>query len=114
MQDQDSPLARAGVLFQRLLAATFAVMVVLAMLYVAGNFQGFADATQRNLLRGMRGLAAVCAVGLAVSLPVELVVRVRPPGRLVARALFLLAGAVVAALVAWGGTMLLVLQEATT
>lgn len=114
MQYQESTVARAARLFQRLIAATFAVVVVLAMLYVAGNYQGFGDSTQRNLLVAIRTLAAVCAVGLIVSLPVEIIVRTRPAGRLVGRVILLLFGAAAAAAIAWGGSLLIVLQEAAT
>ena len=47
--------------------------LVLALLYVVGNYQGFTDRTQLQLLRAMQGISGIGTVAAGVAFLLELV-----------------------------------------
>jgi len=59
-------------LFERALILVFTLSVVLALLYVVGNFQGFTDRTQVQLLQILQAAAGITTVAGGVSSILEL------------------------------------------
>lgn len=103
-------------LFERLIIVASGMTLTAAMLYVAGNYQGFSDATQRYLLEVTRLFAAPSLVAIILAFGMELLVAIlpdRPHGRSGARLLrivsLLLTGIVVGTILV-GSTTIIVLQ----
>lgn len=73
MQDQESILDIAIRFFERALIFTFSMTLVLAVLYVVGNYQEFTDRTQFQLLAIMQAIAGITTVGALVGVPLEMI-----------------------------------------
>jgi hypothetical protein len=71
MQDQESILDIAIRFFERTLIFSFSMTLVLATLYVVGNYQEFTDRTQLQLLEIMQAIAAITTVGSLICAPLE-------------------------------------------
>ena len=71
MQDQESILGIAIRFFERAIIFVFCMTLVLASLYVVGNYQEFTDGTQFQLLEIMQAIAAITTVGALIGLPME-------------------------------------------
>lgn len=76
MQDQESILDISIRFFERALTFTFSMTLILAALYVVGNYQEFADRTQFQLLEIMQAVAAITTVGGLVGIPLETILLV--------------------------------------
>ncbi len=67
MQDQGTALYIATRLFERALILLFTISVVLALLYVVGNYQGFTDRTQTQLLQILQAASGITTVAGGVA-----------------------------------------------
>ncbi|HKK48586.1 MAG TPA: hypothetical protein VJ932_05785 [Alkalispirochaeta sp.] len=63
MQDQERIIAQTIRLMERTVILVFGISLLLALMFVAGNYQEFADATQLQLLRALQGLSGSVVVG---------------------------------------------------
>ncbi len=99
-------------LYERMIVLGLGVTLVAALLYIAGNYQSFADETQEALLAGMQTISAivVVATGLAVAAEVVLLNMQRRFGRL-RTILWLILVFVVSGSILLGSTGIIVLQQ---
>ena len=104
-------------LFERLIILASGMTLIMAMLYVAGNYQEFSDATQRYLLEATRFFSAPSLVAIIVACGAELVVMVLPGrahtgvgARWARIATLVLTGVIVGAILV-GSTTIIVLQQ---
>lgn len=51
---------------ERTVILVFGVSLLLGLMFVAGNYQSFADTTQLQLLRVLQGFSAAVALGAAI------------------------------------------------
>ncbi len=77
MQDQASVIRRSVDLLERAVILVFGTVLLLAVLFVAGNYQNFTDVTQLQLLGALQALSGVSTVLTALTGVLELVVTVR-------------------------------------
>lgn len=99
-------------LFERLVVLLTGMTLVTGMLYVAGNYQDFADMTQQFLLEASRTLGAIAVVSILPALVLELVVIVlRRRWRRLGRFAGLLLVALLTGSVLLGSSAILVLQQ---
>ena len=112
MQDQATVLQRTFNLLERTVILGFGTLVVLALMFVAGNYQDFADQTQLRILWTLQALSGITSVSAAaaVLLVVLEVVRNRR-WRLIWRILGFLVIAAVSVSLALGSTGLLVILQ---
>jgi hypothetical protein len=112
MQDQGTALYIATRLFERALILVFTISVVLALLYVVGNFQGFTDRTQVQLLQILQAAAGITTVAGGVSFILNLfqLTLHRRWSMAVHLILALLAGAIAATLTVGSSIILVVMR----
>lgn len=103
---------RALQLYERIVTLGISIVVLLALLFVAGNYQDFSDTTQEALLAAMQILSGVVLVAALLSLAGEIagLLVIRRWGRLVMVA-WLVIVVVVSTSVLVGSTGVLVLQR---
>jgi len=63
MQDQERIITQTTRLMERTVVLVFGISLLLALMFVAGNYQEFADATQLQLLRALQGLSGSVVIG---------------------------------------------------
>lgn len=112
MQDQERIIPRTARLLERMVILVFGVSVVIALMFVAGNYQDFSDQTQLQLLLVLQAFSAsvaIASIALVILLVMEVVGLRRY--RRVWRAGGFLAVAVAAAGLAVGSSSLIVLLQ---
>ena len=77
MQDQASVIRRSVNLLERAVVLLFGTVLLLTVLFVAGNYQNFTDVTQLQLLGTLQSLSGVSTVLTALTVVLELVVIVQ-------------------------------------
>jgi hypothetical protein len=104
-------------LFERFIILACGMTLTVAMLYVAGNYQGFSDTTQRYLLEAARILSAPSFVAIVLAFGAELTLMVLPGRSMTAIRIrwvhitaLLLAGLLVGTILV-GSTTIIVLQQ---
>ncbi|MEX2443711.1 MAG: hypothetical protein WD492_08915 [Alkalispirochaeta sp.] len=110
MQDQGSVITQTTRLMERTVVLVFGVSLLLALMFLAGNYQEFSDATQLQLLTALQGLSGSVTLGgiIVVGLIVVDSIARRGP-RLLVRTVVYLAISGVALGLAVGSSSLLVL-----
>jgi hypothetical protein len=76
MQDQERIIPRTARLLERMVILVFGVSVVIALMFVAGNYQDFSDQTQLQLLLVLQAFSAsvaIAAIALVLLLVIEVV-----------------------------------------
>lgn len=63
MQHQEPIITQTTRLMERTVVLVFGICLVLALMFIAGNYQEFADTTQLQLLRALQGLSGASVVG---------------------------------------------------
>ncbi len=81
MQDQERIISQTTRLMERTVVLVFGISLLLALMFVAGNYQEFADATQLQLLRALQGLSGSVVVGAAAVAVLKLVAAIQSPHR---------------------------------
>jgi hypothetical protein len=76
MQDQGSGLQTSTRLFERAVIFVWTMALMLALLYVVGNYQGFTDRTQLQLLQAMQGVSGIGSVAAVVAFVLECILLV--------------------------------------
>lgn len=71
MQDQENAIVLALSFIERVVVLGTGVILVAALLYVAGSFQEFGEQTQLRLLEFVRALAPVVTVGSLLATVLE-------------------------------------------
>lgn len=66
MQDQGSIIRQTTRLMERTVILVFGVSLLLGLMFIAGNYQNFADTTQLQLLRVLQGLSGAVTLGAVV------------------------------------------------
>lgn len=72
MQDQERALNIALRMLERVIIFSFAMTILIAVIYVAGNYQEFIDETQLQLLEIMQAIAAITTVASILAIVFEL------------------------------------------
>lgn len=99
-------------IFERLIVVATGMTLVVSMLYVAGNYQDFSEATQEFLLLAARSLGAAAFVAIIPAALVEaVVIIVRRRWNRVFRAAVLVLAGIVTGSVLLGSAAILVLQK---
>lgn len=112
MRDQVVTYLHTLRLMERALFVVFGMAVLLALLFVAGNYQDFTDRTQLQVLQVLQFFASGVTVGSGVTVVGRLVAATQArSGRLFARALGQLLIGVLSASLAFGSSGLLVLFQ---
>jgi hypothetical protein len=112
MQDQATVLQRTFNLLERTVILGFGTLVVLTLMFVAGNYQDFADQTQLRILwtlQALSGITSVTATSVVLLMVLELIRSRR--WRLAWRSFVFLVIAAVSASLALGSTGLLVILQ---
>lgn len=66
MQDQGSIVRQTTQLMERTVILVFGVTLLLGLMFIAGNYQNFADTTQLQILRVLQGLSGAVTLGAVV------------------------------------------------
>lgn len=113
MQDQESPLVRGTIIFERSLTVAIGTMITAGLLYLVGAVQGFTEDTQQVLLAIVQQLAAPASIASLLALLIELALAIAGRGRpgLLARLIALIVSAAIAIGLLAAGTALLVMVE---
>ena len=77
MQDQASVIRRSVNLLERAVILLFGTVLLLTVLFVAGNYQNFTDVTQLQLLGTLQTLSGVSTILTALTGALELAMTVR-------------------------------------